>query len=86
MKFKIGLILLFFSFKILAQQQSQAKFNYKATYQLDYQEYSTDENSLKSETVVLYVNLGIQPLSCDSQSEIVVLSINLDPQPLNCES
>ena len=58
MKFKIGLILLFFSFKILAQQQSQAKFNYKATYQLDYQEDSTDENSLKPETVVLYLGDG----------------------------
>ena len=58
MKFKIGLILLFFSFKILAQQQSQAKFNYKATYQLEYQEDSTDENSKKSEVGVLYLSDG----------------------------
>lgn len=58
MKFKIALMLLFFSFKISAQEQSQTKFNYKATYQLEYQEDSTDENSIKSEVGVLYLGDG----------------------------
>ncbi|MFC6858124.1 GLPGLI family protein [Zunongwangia atlantica] len=58
MKFKIALMLLFFSFKISAQQEAQTTFNYKATYELEYQEDSTDENSIKSEVGVLYLGDG----------------------------
>ena len=37
---------------------SQNSYSYKATYQLEYQEDSTDENSILSETVVLYLGKG----------------------------
>ena len=38
--------------------QAQNPYSYKATYQLEYQEDSTDQNSIKSETGVLYLGKG----------------------------
>ncbi len=58
MKIKLCLLLIFLSFKILAQEKSQEKFDYKATYQLEYQEDSTDQSSIKSEAGVLYLGDG----------------------------
>ncbi|WBL22876.1 GLPGLI family protein [Zunongwangia sp. HRR-M8] len=42
---------------------AQNSYSYKATYQLEYQEDSTDENSILSETVVLYLGEGISRYS-----------------------
>lgn len=39
----------------LGHLQAQKSYSYKATYRLDYQENSTDTNSVKSETGVLYL-------------------------------
>ncbi len=55
MKIKLFLILVFFSLKISAQENSKETFDYKATYRLEYQEDSTDTNSVKSEIGVLYL-------------------------------
>ncbi|WBL22877.1 GLPGLI family protein [Zunongwangia sp. HRR-M8] len=79
MKFKIGLILLLFFFKITAQEKPKRKFNYKATYQLEYQEDSTDQNSIKSETVVLYLGEGISRYS--SLGKAVKDSLENMPNP-----
>ena len=40
----------------LGNLQAQDQYSYKATYQLEFQEDSTDENSLKSEAGVLYLS------------------------------
>ncbi|WP_339653014.1 GLPGLI family protein [uncultured Salegentibacter sp.] len=40
----------------LGNLQAQDQYSYKATYQLEFQEDSTDENSIKSETGVLYLS------------------------------
>ncbi|APS38482.1 GLPGLI family protein [Salegentibacter sp. T436] len=40
----------------LGNLQAQNQYSYKATYQLEFQEDSTDENSIKSETGVLYLS------------------------------
>lgn len=42
----------------LGNLQAQDQYSYKATYQLEFQEDSTDENSIKSETGVLYLGDG----------------------------
>lgn len=42
----------------LGNLQAQNQYSYKATYQLEFQEDSTDENSIKSETGVLYLGDG----------------------------
>ncbi len=42
----------------LGHLQAQNPYSYKATYQLEYQEDSTDENSIQSEKVVLYLEKG----------------------------
>ena len=44
--------MLFFS---LGNLHAQKLYSYKATYRLEYQEDSTDENSIQSETVLLYL-------------------------------
>ncbi len=43
-------------FLSLGNLQAQDQYSYKATYQLEFQEDSTDENSLKSEAGVLYLS------------------------------
>lgn len=43
-------------FLSLGNLQAQDQYSYKATYQLEFQEDSTDENSIKSETGVLYLS------------------------------
>ena len=43
-------------FLSLGNLQAQNQYSYKATYQLEFQEDSTDENSIKSETGVLYLS------------------------------
>lgn len=43
-------------FLSLGNLQAQDQYSYKATYQLEFQEDSTDENSLKYETGVLYLS------------------------------
>nr|WP_262917435.1 GLPGLI family protein [Zunongwangia pacifica] len=58
MKLNLFFMLIFFYFKISAQEKAKKEFDYKATYQLEYQEDSTDENSILSETVVLYLGKG----------------------------
>jgi GLPGLI family protein len=40
----------------LGNLQAQDQYSYKATYQLEFQEDSTDDNSLKSEAGVLYLS------------------------------
>ena len=40
----------------LGNLQAQDQYSYKAAYQLEFQEDSTDENSIKSETGVLYLS------------------------------
>lgn len=42
----------------LGSLQAQTSYSYKATYQLAYQEDSTDENSIQSEIGVLYLGEG----------------------------
>ena len=42
----------------LGHLQAQKSYSYKATYRLEYQEDSTDENSIQSEKVVLYLEKG----------------------------
>ncbi|MFC6858121.1 GLPGLI family protein [Zunongwangia atlantica] len=43
---------------IFYAQESEIQYSYKATYNLEYQEDSTDENSILSESVVLYLSDG----------------------------
>ena len=43
-------------FLCLGNLQAQKSYSYKATYRLEYQEDSTDTNSIKSETGVLYLD------------------------------
>lgn len=45
-------------FLCLGNLHAQNPYSYKATYQLEYQEDSTDTNSIKSEKVVLYLGKG----------------------------
>lgn len=45
-------------FLSLGNLQAQKSYTYKATYRLEYQEDSTDTNSIKSETGVLYLGKG----------------------------
>lgn len=52
---KLIIALLFLS---LGNLQAQKSYSYKATYRLEYQEDSTDENSIQSEKVVLYLGKG----------------------------
>ena len=52
---KLIIALLFLS---LGNLQAQKSYSYKATYRLEYQEDSTDENSIQSETVLLYLGEG----------------------------
>ena len=52
---KLLIALLFLS---LGNLQAQNSYSYKATYQLEYQEDSTDQNSIKSEAGVLYLGKG----------------------------
>src|SRR5690554_5311579 len=52
---KIFMVLLFLS---LGNLQAQTPYTFKATYLLEYQEDSTDMNSLKAEQGVLYLGDG----------------------------
>ena len=79
MKLKLLLLLIFFSFKISAQEILKGKYNYKATYQLEYQEDSTDQSSIKSETVVLYLGEGHSRYSSLGKAVKDSLEANLDP-------
>ena len=45
-------------FLCVGNLQAQNQYSYKATYQLEYQEDSTDTNSIKSEIGVLYLDNG----------------------------
>ncbi|WZL88947.1 GLPGLI family protein [Salinimicrobium sp. 3283s] len=51
-------LLIAFFFLNLGNLQAQKSYSYKATYSLEYQEDSTDQSSIKSETVVLYLGKG----------------------------
>ena len=79
MKIKLFLVLIFFSVKILAQDELKEKFNYKAIYKLEYQEDSTDENSIKSETMVLYLGEGHSRFSSLGKAVEDSLKTTLDP-------
>lgn len=76
---KLFLILVFFSFKISSQEKLKEKFGYKGTYRLEYQEDSTDQNSMKSETVVLYLGEGHSRYSTLGKAVKDSLEATLDP-------
>ncbi|UAB85780.1 GLPGLI family protein [Zunongwangia sp. SCSIO 43204] len=79
MKLKLFLLVIIFSLKISAQEKHGEEYNYKATYQLDYQEDSTDQNSMKSETVVLYLGEGVSRYSSLGKAVEDSLTATLDP-------
>ena len=55
MKLRLCLIIVFFSFKISAQEKLEGKFEYKVTYKLNFQLDSTDNESRKSEYMYLFI-------------------------------
>ena len=72
MKIKLFLILVFFSFKISAQEKLKGKFDYKVTYKLSFQLDSTDNESRKSEYMYLFV--------CDDYSNYISRAKTLSHQ------
>ena len=55
MKLRLCLIIVFFSFKVSAQEKLKGKFEYKVTYKLNFQLDSTDNESRKSEYMYLFI-------------------------------
>ena len=74
------ILLIFFLFLNLGNLQAQNPYSYKATYQLEYQEDSTDYNSIKSEAVVLY--LGKDHSRYSSLGKAVKDSLENMPNPV----
>ena len=64
---------------IFYAQKTDIQYSYKATYNLEYQEDSTDQNSIKSETVVLYLGEGVSRYSSLGKAVKDSLTETLDP-------
>ena len=64
---------------IFYAQKTDIQYSYKATYNLEYQEDSTDQNSIKSETVVLYLGEGVSRYSNLGKAVKDSLTETLDP-------
>ena len=71
--------LLFFIIYLFGVNINAQDYSYKATYQLEYQEDSTDLNSIKSETVVLYLGEGVSRYSSLGKAVEDSLTATLDP-------
>ena len=73
---KLILVLLLFS---LGNLQAQNSYSYKASYRLEHQVDSTDRNSIKSETGVLYLGEGHSRYSSLGQAVKDSLENMIDP-------